>query len=59
LNPQDPREARRRRDLAALALIVAGVTGLLIVAYQVHPLLCWGSLAAAATAAGVLLGIGQ
>ncbi|MEU4703352.1 hypothetical protein [Nonomuraea dietziae] len=59
MRPQDVRAARRRRDLAALALIAAGTIGLFAVAYQLDPLLGWGGLALSALVVGILLGIGQ
>ncbi|SDH67770.1 hypothetical protein SAMN05421505_12045 [Sinosporangium album] len=54
-----PLDARRRRDLAAIALIALGATGLLIVAYQAHPLLGWAGVSALALVGGLLLGSGQ
>ncbi|WP_433513710.1 hypothetical protein ACQP2T_60870 [Nonomuraea sp. CA-143628] len=61
MNASDPRarEARLRRDLIALVLIVAGIGGTLAVAWNVHPLLFWASLSAAAITGGVLLGSGK
>ncbi|MEV0996908.1 hypothetical protein [Nonomuraea sp. NPDC050202] len=61
MNAPDPhaREARLRRDLIALVLIVAGIGGLAAVAWSVHPLLFWATLSAAALAGGALLGSGK
>ncbi|MEU6712917.1 hypothetical protein ABZ897_15665 [Nonomuraea sp. NPDC046802] len=61
MSPQDPhaRDARLRRDLIALVLIVAGIAGILAVAWSFEPLLFWLGLSAAALVGGVLLGAGK
>ncbi|MEU4513238.1 hypothetical protein AB0G05_27390 [Nonomuraea wenchangensis] len=60
MNASDPHARERlRRDLIALVLIIAGIGGLAVVAWSVHPLLFWAGLSAAAVTGGVLLGGGK
>ncbi|GAA4209224.1 hypothetical protein GCM10022252_75420 [Streptosporangium oxazolinicum] len=52
MTPHDP--VRRRRDLAALAIIIVGLIGLLAVAFIAHPLPALASVVV--VAAGLALG---
>uniref|UniRef100_UPI003F490B8B hypothetical protein n=1 Tax=Nonomuraea sp. CA-251285 TaxID=3240002 RepID=UPI003F490B8B len=56
--PPDARQRRRRIDLAALGLIVAGLAALLYAAFAASPLLGTGVTGACLLAVGIILGTG-
>lgn len=53
--PIPPHVARRRRDLTAVMLIVAGLAGVVVVAFAAAPLLGWAALSVEAVGVGLVL----